>query len=135
MSLDDPEVVHAEYSSENGLEARASVYPGVAGPDARDTAPAVVAEVRPTCVLEVGCGWGEFAARIRDELRGIVTCLVSPLGQPTVASRKATKPPAVLFNDGDRLLHLHPRILDSVSIAGKTSVFDMGGWGMCVRPT
>ena len=54
MSLADPEVVRAEYTSEDGLVARASVYQGVAGPDARETAFVAIAEVSPARVLEVG---------------------------------------------------------------------------------
>lgn len=79
MSLHDPAVVRAEYSSEEGLEARASVYQGVAGPDAREIAFQAVAEVRPSRVLEVGCGWGEFTARIRDEVTQDVRAIdISP---------------------------------------------------------
>ena len=36
--LNDPEVVRAEYASEAGLVARASVYQGLAGQDAREAA-------------------------------------------------------------------------------------------------
>jgi SAM-dependent methyltransferase len=75
VSLSDPDVVRREYASENGLRARASVYQGLAGPDARDVAFAAVAEVAPSRVLEVGCGWGEFAARVRDELRAAVIAI------------------------------------------------------------
>lgn len=79
MSLDDPEVVRAEYASENGLVARASVYQGLAGPDARHVAFAAVAERKPVRVLEVGCGWGEFTARIRDEVTQDVAAIdISP---------------------------------------------------------
>jgi SAM-dependent methyltransferase len=68
VRLDDPEVVQAEYTSEAGLVARASVYQGLAGPDAKELAVEAVRAVQPRRVLEVGCGWGEFAARVRDEL-------------------------------------------------------------------
>ena len=79
MSLDDPEVVRAEYASEDGLVARASVYQGVAGPDAREVVFEAVAETRPSDVLEVGCGWGELAARIRDEITpSVVAVDISP---------------------------------------------------------
>jgi ubiquinone/menaquinone biosynthesis C-methylase UbiE len=79
MSLDDPEVVRAEYASEDGLVARASVYQGVAGPYAREVVFAAVEEACPHDVLEVGCGWGELAARIRDEVTGnIVVVDISP---------------------------------------------------------
>jgi len=79
MSLDDPEVVRAEYASEDGLVARASVYQGVAGPDARDAVLEAVAEARPGNVLEVGCGWGALAARIRDDVtESVVAVDISP---------------------------------------------------------
>jgi SAM-dependent methyltransferase len=68
VTIHDPEVVRREYASEAGLRARSSVYQGLAGPDARDVAFGAVREAVPRRVLEVGCGWGEFAARIRDEL-------------------------------------------------------------------
>jgi SAM-dependent methyltransferase len=66
--LDDPELVRREYASEDGLRARASAYQGLAGPDARDLAFDAVREAAPRRVLEVGCGWGEFAARMAAEL-------------------------------------------------------------------
>jgi SAM-dependent methyltransferase len=68
IRFDDPEVVAREYASEAGLLARASVYQGIAGPDAREVAFGAVREAAPARVLEVGCGWGEFAARVASEL-------------------------------------------------------------------
>jgi SAM-dependent methyltransferase len=68
IRFDDPDVVEREYASEAGLRARASVYQGIAGPDARDAAFEAVREAAPHDVLEVGCGWGEFAARMVSEL-------------------------------------------------------------------
>jgi SAM-dependent methyltransferase len=77
--LDDPGLVRREYSSEEGLRARASVYEGIAGPDAWEAAFAAVREAAPRRVLEVGCGWGEFAARIAAELGAEVVALdISP---------------------------------------------------------
>jgi SAM-dependent methyltransferase len=79
VSTSDPEVVRSEYASEDGLLARASVYQGIAGPDAREAAFAAVAEALPARVLEVGCGPGEFTARIRDEVtRDVVAVDISP---------------------------------------------------------
>jgi SAM-dependent methyltransferase len=79
VSLDDPEVVRAEYATEHGLVARASVYQGLAGPDAKEAAFEAIAEVGPARVLEVGCGWGEFTARIRDEVTpDVVAVDISP---------------------------------------------------------
>ena len=66
--LNDPERVRQEYATEDGLRARASIYQGVSGPDAREAAFQAVREAAPRQVLEVGCGWGEFAERILDEL-------------------------------------------------------------------
>lgn len=79
MSFSDPAAVRDEYASEAGLVARASVYQGVAGPDARQLAFAAVGDCSPGQVLEVGCGWGEFAARIRDEVTANVVAVdISP---------------------------------------------------------
>jgi SAM-dependent methyltransferase len=75
VRLDDPEIVRREYATEDGLRARASVYDAVAGPDAREVAFAAVADVAPAQVLEVGCGWGAFAARVADELGAAVTAI------------------------------------------------------------
>jgi SAM-dependent methyltransferase len=68
VRFDDPELVRREYATEDGLRARAAVYEGVSGPDARDTAFEAVREAEPDRVLEVGCGWGEFAERLVKEL-------------------------------------------------------------------
>jgi len=75
VNLDDPEVVQREYATEAGLVSRASVYKGVAGPSARELALAAVCEAHPMRVLEVGCGWGEFAARIASELGAEVVAI------------------------------------------------------------
>ena len=78
-SLDDPKIVSSEYASEDGLRARASVYEGVSGPDARDTVFQAIAECRPRRVLEVGCGWGELAERVaRDLSADVVAIDLSP---------------------------------------------------------
>jgi SAM-dependent methyltransferase len=68
VRLDDPAVVRAQYATEEGLEARRSIYEHVEGPDAREVAFGAVAEVRPRRVLEVGCGPGEASERIAQEL-------------------------------------------------------------------
>lgn len=68
MRLDDPELVRAEYASEAGLRARASIYGGVDGPNAWDVAIEALREAAPRRALEVGCGWGEFAERVAREL-------------------------------------------------------------------
>jgi SAM-dependent methyltransferase len=70
MTMNDPAVVRREYESEAGLAARASIYVGGewGEADARRTALAAVHEAAPRRVLEVGCGWGEFARRTIEEL-------------------------------------------------------------------
>ncbi len=79
MRLDDPELVQREYASEGGLRTRASVYQGIAGPDARDVVVGAIAEALPRRVLEVGCGWGDLAARLERELEvDVVAVDLSP---------------------------------------------------------
>ena len=79
MRLDDPELVAREYATEEGLVARASVYQGIAGPDARDAVVEAIGEVSPARVLEVGCGWGDLALRIARELGAeVVAADLSP---------------------------------------------------------
>lgn len=68
MTIHDPEIVRREYATEDGLRARASVYSGLAGHDSREIAFDAVRDAAPDRVLEVGCGWGEFAARVQEEL-------------------------------------------------------------------
>jgi SAM-dependent methyltransferase len=67
-SLNDPAYVTEQYATEDGLQARRSIYEHVDGPDAREVAFEAVAEVRPARVLEVGCGPGEASERIAREL-------------------------------------------------------------------
>jgi SAM-dependent methyltransferase len=64
---DDPVAVREQYATEDGLAARASIYGGE-GVDARDVIVDVLRPLRPGCLLEVGCGWGELAARMAAEL-------------------------------------------------------------------
>lgn len=104
--LNDPEVVRREYSTEAGLRARASVYEGLAGRDARDIAFEAVREARPRRVLEVGCGWGEFAARIRDELDAEVVAIdLSPrmveLARERGVDARVGDVQALSFGDGE----------------------------------
>jgi ubiquinone/menaquinone biosynthesis C-methylase UbiE len=72
MSQNDPQLVRREYADESRLAARASIYAGSGGPE---VAFAAVAEVAPGRVLEVGCGRGEFAARVAAELGAEVVAL------------------------------------------------------------
>ncbi len=58
-----------EYASEERLAKRAAAYRQlVDGPNAEDIAFAAVAEVPAKQVLEVGCGMGELAERVKNEL-------------------------------------------------------------------
>jgi SAM-dependent methyltransferase len=66
--LDDPEVVRLEYASEAGLAARRAAYVGAEGPDAPAMVFDAVADVLPKRVLEVGCGMGQLAQRLHEEL-------------------------------------------------------------------
>jgi len=75
VTIHDPDVVRSEYATEDGLRARASVYRGLAGPDTQEIAFDAVREAAPKRVLEVGCGWGEFAARMQDELGATVVAI------------------------------------------------------------
>ncbi len=68
MRLDDPEIVRNEYATEDGLRARWSAYRELTGLTAPEIAFRAVEEITPGRLLEVGCGWGEFSARVASEL-------------------------------------------------------------------
>jgi SAM-dependent methyltransferase len=69
MRLNDPGLVANEYADDARLRRRAAAYTGAGTVvDARRTIVEAVAEARPSIVLEVGCGWGELAQKIRDEV-------------------------------------------------------------------
>jgi SAM-dependent methyltransferase len=81
MALNDPTIVAEEYSTEKGLAARAAAYKpeNVEGPDANAMALDAVAEVAPRRVLEVGCGWGAFAASVNARTGAEVVAIdISP---------------------------------------------------------
>jgi SAM-dependent methyltransferase len=76
VRLDDPELVRTEYATEVGLRARRSIYDGApAAAEALGAALAAVAETGPRRVLEVGCGWGDFALSVRAELEAEVVAV------------------------------------------------------------
>jgi len=77
LSLHDPEIVQVEYASEAGLLARRAAYVHGTGPDAPAMAFEAVAEVAPRRYLEVGCGPGELAAQVGEELGAEVVALDS----------------------------------------------------------
>lgn len=66
--IDDPAAVREQYARETNLAARKRMYEDATGPDARDVVVEAVGQVRPTSVLEVGCGEGELAARMVADL-------------------------------------------------------------------
>jgi SAM-dependent methyltransferase len=89
VRLDNPLVVQWEYASEERLEKRNAAYRDlVEGPNAEDLALDAVREVAPERVLEVGCGMGEFAARLHRELGASVLALdISPRMVALASSR------------------------------------------------
>ncbi len=63
--LDDPALVAREYADDARLRRRAAAFTGVStATDARALVVDAVADLRPSRVLEVGCGWGELATWI-----------------------------------------------------------------------
>jgi SAM-dependent methyltransferase len=73
--LDDPDVVRREYAHERGLAARMAVQDAATGPDPYDVVFEAVAECEPSLVLEVGCGRGELAERMKSELDASVVAV------------------------------------------------------------
>jgi SAM-dependent methyltransferase len=79
VSLHDPSVVRAEYSTEAGLLARRAAFDHAEGPNAPEMVFDAVAEVRPQNCLEVGCGPGELAARVQERIGADVIAIdISP---------------------------------------------------------
>jgi SAM-dependent methyltransferase len=66
--LNDPELVREEYATEAGLAARKAAYANAEGPNTPELVFAAITAGRPSRYLEVGCGEGELAARVKDEL-------------------------------------------------------------------
>jgi SAM-dependent methyltransferase len=67
--LDNPMLVRWEFASEERLEQRNALYRRlVEGIDAEEVLFEAVKEFAPTRVLEVGCGAGAMAERVRDEV-------------------------------------------------------------------
>lgn len=88
MKIDNPLVVQWEYASEERLAIRNETYRRlVEGVNAEELAFQAVAERAPARVLEVGCGMGEFAERVRQELR--VEVVAIDVSERMVALAKA----------------------------------------------
>jgi SAM-dependent methyltransferase len=75
VKLNDPRLVREEYASERGLRTRQAAYRLATGDDPRELAFEAIAEAAPSDVLEVGCGPGELAARVGNELGSNVVAL------------------------------------------------------------
>jgi SAM-dependent methyltransferase len=75
VRLDDPQLVRSEYADESRFAVRAAAWQSATGPDPRDIAFEAVAEARPSRVLEVGSGRGEFAERVARDLGADVIAL------------------------------------------------------------
>jgi SAM-dependent methyltransferase len=63
--LDHSEVVRREYADPSRFAVRAALWSRRTGPNVFDVAFDAVAELAPRSVVEVGCGPGEFAARLQ----------------------------------------------------------------------
>ena|SRR6267378_6660586 len=67
--LDNPMLVRWEFASEERLEKRNQIYRQlIEGDSAEEFLFKSIEEVRPSRALEVGCGAGTMAQRVRDEL-------------------------------------------------------------------
>lgn len=76
FALDNPMLVRWEFASEERLEKRnALIQRLVEGVDAEEMFFEAIKEVAPTRVLEVGCGAGALAARLRDEVGAEVVAI------------------------------------------------------------
>lgn len=69
LKLDSPLLVQWEYASEERLAVRNQTYKDLAeGTSSEEVVFEVVRKASPRRMLEIGCGTGEFAERVRDEL-------------------------------------------------------------------
>jgi ubiquinone/menaquinone biosynthesis C-methylase UbiE len=65
MAIDDAEAVRAQYATEETLDIRRAVWhPTLDGRHPGCEALDAISAAQPSSVLEVGCGTGEFAARV-----------------------------------------------------------------------
>ncbi|HET9718561.1 MAG TPA: class I SAM-dependent methyltransferase [Solirubrobacteraceae bacterium] len=71
----DPQQTRREYASETRLLSRASIYAGSEGPDTNDLVVELVGGLDPRSILEIGCGPGILADRLRAELGLPVTAI------------------------------------------------------------
>jgi SAM-dependent methyltransferase len=95
LELDNPLLVRWEYASEERLAVRNAVQRNlVEGVAAEDLIVNAVRERRPARVLEVGCGTGELAVRIRDEV-GTDICAVDVSERMVALAREKGVPAEV----------------------------------------
>ena len=107
MSIADPAHVAGQYATEGRLENRRSAWRDSAdGRNPVDSAARAVHDDRPATVLEVGCGAGQFAARIAAEnpRARVVATDLSPRMAELTASRgvaaQVADVQALPFGDG-----------------------------------
>jgi SAM-dependent methyltransferase len=65
LRQDDPDAVRREYADPSRFAVRRSLWARRSGPEVYDVVFDAVVESRPRRALEVGCGPGDFAARLR----------------------------------------------------------------------
>jgi SAM-dependent methyltransferase len=75
LTLNDPELVRAEYSDECRFTIRQSAWTRTSGPEVHDLVLEALREISPVRVLEVGPGKGELAERILRELGAYVVAV------------------------------------------------------------
>jgi ubiquinone/menaquinone biosynthesis C-methylase UbiE len=71
VCINHPHTIRKEFASEAQFAARRPFY----ATEARDVALRELAAGRPLNVLEIGCGWGDFAARIPSEVGAEVVAI------------------------------------------------------------
>jgi SAM-dependent methyltransferase len=79
--INDPDVVRAEYATATGLAGRREAYFSypTTGRQSLEIALSSLSEIEPHRILEVGCGFGDFALTMRDSLGAtIVPVDISP---------------------------------------------------------
>src|ERR1700733_10364350 len=65
LEQDDPGIVRQEYSDPSRFAARWALWSRRTGPSAYDVAFDALLELEPKRVIELGCGPGDFAARVQ----------------------------------------------------------------------
>jgi ubiquinone/menaquinone biosynthesis C-methylase UbiE len=91
MDMVDPARVAAQYAREDRLDTRRSVWRESAdGRSPVESAARAIRDERPSTVLEVGCGGGQFAARVAAEnpQARVVATDLSPRMVELAASRR-----------------------------------------------